>query len=159
MYVSDGRRKNGAALSTVQLMNKLCICFVRSLRSAFCLCLICSTVLYSDERLCESFEQSPCQIFMTNISKSNTHIAFMQHACTDLSLWLFVSRTESQPLTRELMTCESNWCRRVLNMWFVPRWPYAVDRTIKSNNSSPPLPQWGAADAEIKVPSVENTEL
>ena len=30
---------------------------------------------------------------------------------------------------------------------------FPVARTVES------LPQWGAADAEIKVPSVENTEL
>ena len=39
--------------------------------------------------------------------------------------------------------------------------PFAVDvivsRTV--NPLLPVIPQWGAADAEIKVPSVENTVL
>ena len=53
-------------------------------------------------------------------------------------------------------------------------WPFAIDRRKKKNQYSisqsvlllllknsllPFVPQWGAADAEIKVPSGENTEL
>ena len=32
------------------------------------------------------------------------------------------------------MTCVWNWCKIILNVWFVPRWPEAVARLLKCKN-------------------------
>ena len=37
-------------------------------------------------------------------------------------------------LNLDVVTCFLNWCKRILNVWFVLRWPYLADRTLKFKN-------------------------
>ena len=68
-----------------------------------------------------------------------TLMVALKYACYGL-VWLIcvcrwlccLQNCERGFFTCNLATCVSNWCGRTLDVWFVPRWPFADDETSQS---------------------------
>ena len=58
-----------------------------------------------------------------------------------------------------LVTCVFNWCRRVFNVWFVLRWPYAAKGTLKPYAAEGTLKPNAAEGSETLKPYVAEGTL
>ena len=80
---------------------------------------------------CYSAANSIC--ILANVLICACAFVYSVHYSLCCSCW-FVSRTERQLFTCDLVSCVWSRCGWILKVWFTLKWPCAVDKTLKSKN-------------------------
>ena len=86
-----------------------------------------------------------------SIGVDTTEIRLMRSLVTSTFLYACESWTLTAELQRRIQAMDISCYRKILHISYKDH--------VTNEEVCAKIPQWGAEDAEIKVPSVENTEL